>query len=163
MKKIGIVPNIGKKDCFEVLKKFCLILKNRAEVYIATGVLSGYSEPKRAEKINALAKEIGVTSLKADEFFPIVDVVVVMGGDGTLLCASPKAAKYNKPILGINMGRVGFLASADKNSKYFVAELDESDGTIQKYSPNLLVINNLEADHLDYYKNGLDDILLTFE
>ena len=60
------------------------------------------------------------------------------------------------PKLNIN-------AAADKNSKYFIAELDESDGTIQKYSPNLLVINNLEADHLDYYKNGLDDILLTFE
>ncbi len=60
------------------------------------------------------------------------------------------------PKLNIN-------AKADKNSKFFVAELDESDGTIQKYSPNYLVINNLEADHLDYYKNGLDDILLTFE
>ncbi len=60
------------------------------------------------------------------------------------------------PKLNIN-------ATANKNSKYFIAELDESDGTIQKYSPNLLVINNLEADHLDYYKNGLDDILLTFE
>ncbi len=59
------------------------------------------------------------------------------------------------PKLNIN-------AKANKNSKYFVAELDESDGTIQKYSPSHLVINNLEADHLDYYKNGLDDIILTF-
>ena len=60
------------------------------------------------------------------------------------------------PKLNIN-------ATANKNSKYFIAELDESDGTIQKYSPSHLVINNLEADHLDYYKNGLDDIILTFE
>jgi NAD+ kinase len=122
MKKIGIVPNIGKKDCYEVLKKFCLILKEKAEVYIATGVLSGHNEPKRAEKINELAREIGVTALKAREFFPMVDVVAVMGGDGTLLCAAPKAAKYEKPIIGINMGRVGFLASADKNYLETVAE-----------------------------------------
>lgn len=60
------------------------------------------------------------------------------------------------PKLNIN-------AKADKNSKYFIAELDESDGTIQKYSPDYLVINNLEKDHLDFYKNGLDDIILTFE
>ena len=59
------------------------------------------------------------------------------------------------PKLNIN-------AQAHKDSKYFIAELDESDGTIQKYSPKYLVINNLEADHLDYYKNGLDDIILTF-
>lgn len=50
-----------------------------------------------------------------------------------------------------------------KNGKYFVAELDESDGTIVKYSPDILVINNLEEDHLDYYKNGMPDLIKTFE
>ncbi len=47
--------------------------------------------------------------------------------------------------------------------KYFIAELDESDGTIVKYSPNLVVVNNLEPDHLDFYTNGLESILETFE
>lgn len=51
----------------------------------------------------------------------------------------------------------------DKNTKYFVAELDESDGTVVKYSPKITLINNLEADHLDFYKNGLADILKTFK
>ncbi len=45
---------------------------------------------------------------------------------------------------------------------YFVAELDESDGSIVKYTPNILVINNLEADHLDYYKNGLSALVDKF-
>jgi UDP-N-acetylmuramate--alanine ligase len=49
------------------------------------------------------------------------------------------------------------------HEKYFIAELDESDGTIVKYSPNLVVVNNLEPDHLDFYKNGLESILETFE
>lgn len=49
------------------------------------------------------------------------------------------------------------------DGKYFIAELDESDGTIVKYSANLVVVNNLEPDHLDFYKNGLDSILETFE
>lgn len=50
-----------------------------------------------------------------------------------------------------------------KSDKYFIAELDESDGTVVKYNPKILVINNLEADHLDYYKNGLDSLVETFE
>ncbi len=50
-----------------------------------------------------------------------------------------------------------------KSDKYFIAELDESDGTIVKYNPQILVINNLEADHLDFYKNGLDSLVETFE
>lgn len=50
-----------------------------------------------------------------------------------------------------------------KGGKHFVAELDESDGTIVKYSPNILVINNLEEDHIDFYKNGMSDLIKTFE
>ena len=49
-----------------------------------------------------------------------------------------------------------------KNGKYFVAELDESDGTIIKYSPDILVINNIEEDHIDFYKNGMQDLIKTF-
>ena len=49
-----------------------------------------------------------------------------------------------------------------KGGKYFVAELDESDGTLVKYNPDILVVNNLEADHLDFYKNGLPDLVKTF-
>lgn len=50
-----------------------------------------------------------------------------------------------------------------QDGKFFAAELDESDGTIVKYSPNICVVNNLEADHLDFYKDGLKSILETFE
>ncbi len=44
----------------------------------------------------------------------------------------------------------------------FVAELDESDGSIVKYSPDILVINNLEVDHVDFYKDGMKQIKETF-
>lgn len=49
-----------------------------------------------------------------------------------------------------------------KSGEHFVAELDESDGTIVKYHPDILVINNLEEDHLDFYKNGMSDLVKTF-
>ena len=58
------------------------------------------------------------------------------------------------PELGIN--------AHSQDGKFFCAELDESDGTIVKYCPNVCVINNLEADHLDFYKDGLKSILDTF-
>lgn len=45
---------------------------------------------------------------------------------------------------------------------YFVAELDESDGTIVKYHPEISIINNLEVDHVDFYTDGLESILQTF-
>lgn len=54
-------------------------------------------------------------------------------------------------------------ANAYKESEIFVAELDESDGTIIKYSPDYIVINNLEPDHFDFYKNGEKDLIAQFD
>lgn len=61
----------------------------------------------------------------------------------------------------------GFIPEINTNAKYasdnyFIAELDESDGTILKYTPDINVINNLEEDHLDFYTNGFEDLLKTF-
>lgn len=54
--------------------------------------------------------------------------------------------------------------NANYNSdNYFIAELDESDGTVVKYRPNILVINNLDSDHTDFYKNGLSSLVETFD
>lgn len=64
-------------------------------------------------------------------------------------------------IVGGIINDLGYNAKYGSDN-YFSAELDESDGTIVKYYPNILVINNLEEDHLDFYKNGLTDELKTF-
>ena len=50
------------------------------------------------------------------------------------------------PILGTN-------AHWDSKGKYFVAEGDESDGTLRLYRPQHSIILNVEEEHLDYYKN----------
>lgn len=46
-------------------------------------------------------------------------------------------------------------------SKYFVAEVDESDGSLVKHTPNIGVITNIELDHTDHYKT-LDRVIETF-
>ena len=49
-----------------------------------------------------------------------------------------------------------------RSPRYFVAELDESDGTILKYCPSLTVINNLESDHFDFFEGGLEQVFDVF-
>lgn len=73
-----------------------------------------------------------------------------------------KAGKHPSYAVG------GFIPEINDNSKFdsdkiFVAELDESDGTIVKYKPDVNVINNLSYDHPDFYKNGMSDIYKTFK
>ena len=61
----------------------------------------------------------------------------------------------------------GMIPALNTNSKfdsgkYFVSELDESDGTIKEYRPNYTIITNLEKDHVDHYADGLQQVLDTF-
>ena len=60
------------------------------------------------------------------------------------------------PLLGRN-------ARWDEEGEYFVAEGDESDGTLALFSPEHAIVLNIEAEHLDFYKGGIDQINSVFQ
>ena len=59
---------------------------------------------------------IGVRKELSDLTQDDTKFIISLGGDGTLLRTLPAAAKLNIPVLGINMGRVGFLLEIDHNN-----------------------------------------------
>ena len=71
-------------------------------------------------------KNENFTVIEHKEYVKKVDIVVVFGGDGTLLNATRKYLNYDIPILGINMGNVGFLTdiSTDNFEKTIKEVLD---------------------------------------
>jgi NAD+ kinase len=56
---------------------------------------------------------LGISQMSPD-LLEIAEVVVVLGGDGTILRGAEIARAQNIPILGINLGHVGFLAEVEK-------------------------------------------------
>jgi len=81
--------------------------------------------PKKAEsmtlatKIETFLRELGIAEIwresawEADAVachLPNVDLLITLGGDGTLLRAARLGASYHVPMLGVKMGRLGFLA-----------------------------------------------------
>ncbi len=66
----------------------------------------------QAGDYDALVRELGTT-----------DLLVVLGGDGTFLRAARAVAKVDVPLLGINLGKVGFLSKAE--AEELVAVLDK--------------------------------------
>lgn len=65
---------------------------------------------------------IGVRKKLSDLTHEDTDVIISLGGDGTLLRTLPTAAKCSIPVLGINMGRVGFLLEMDHNNFSWMIE-----------------------------------------
>ena len=58
--------------------------------------------------------DIGIFENHLDFSIHKIDFVITLGGDGTILEAITKVRDFGIPILGINMGRLGFLASTEK-------------------------------------------------
>jgi NAD+ kinase len=101
MKGIGIVANWKKKkDVVAMVARivaFCQ--KEKIKFYLA--------ESDEAEPLE------GVEFLSLDKFVGNIDIVIVLGGDGTILRVSRQFSGTNLPILGVNLGQMGFLAEVE--------------------------------------------------
>ncbi len=99
--KILLIANEQKDKNFLLANEIVKIIDNRAEVFAE----------KKIE--NNLLK--GVTYI-AEEEYEKIDVFLVLGGDGTLLSISKTASKLQKPVVGVNLGRLGFLSEIEKEN-----------------------------------------------
>ena len=70
--------------------------------------------------------------LSDKEFVEKIDLLIVFGGDGTLLGSARKFLEFNIPILGVNMGNVGFLTDVKVNNfKNSIKEILSGDYVIE--------------------------------
>lgn len=101
MTKIGILPNSEKDINLEYTKSIVLwLLKKGYKPYIMSEFSKIIEGCIYLDNIQAICKES--------------DFVVILGGDGTILHKSSICALYNTPLIGINLGTLGYLTDVDK-------------------------------------------------
>lgn len=98
MKKIAILPNIEKDFGLAKTKYVIKCLKGRADIYMP----EGYD-----------IEDNDIKYVKEADIYALVDYAVILGGDGTIIQSATGCAKNNVPVLGINMGTVGFLTEVE--------------------------------------------------
>ena len=99
------------------------------------------------------------TLLPLDKFYQTVEVVIVLGGDGTLLRVSQSASRYGIPVLGINFGRVGLLADLEQNELDLISHIFTGDYTIDERM--MLTATVTENSEEKYRFNALNEIALS--
>ncbi len=101
MKDIGIIPNWHKRNAPLVVDKIAGFLKpRRVNLRIADkNQADFYSEESLESQLSSWEKKL--------------NLIIVVGGDGTILRVARDLACWNVPILGINLGHKGFLAEIE--------------------------------------------------
>ena len=104
IQNIIILPNPERDTRLHYTKKI-------ASLALAAGV-NVYADEKFAHKL----KNEKITFLPQEKLFEAkADTVIVLGGDGSMLDACEKAAPAGLPVLGVNLGNLGFLTTIEKN------------------------------------------------
>lgn len=99
---------LKEKDIPHVQELFDLL----AEEQFSTYVYGPYLEELRPHI--KFKKDVGQVESHLDFKIKRFDMIITLGGDGTILKAATLVRDYGIPILGINLGRLGFLARVEK-------------------------------------------------
>ena len=117
MKRIAIIPNVNKAGALDLLKEIAKIVFQNGATAFVNEKYSGYCE-KYAESYV--------------DFPENCELIIVIGGDGSVIDASVFAVKYDIPILGVNLGNLGYLAEIEPDALNSLNKIFSGEYTIEK-------------------------------
>lgn len=127
MKKIAIVTNF---NIFEkvnaAMRVVAKLSKFDCRIWIASFNKERILRAKRDDR--------AVEYVSADKIYTESDLIIVLGGDGTILEAARRAAERSVMILGVNLGRVGYMAELELSELDMLSRLFDGDYKVEERS-----------------------------
>lgn len=124
---VAVIPNLDKRGSSETVEKMAKFF-NECDItaYLPDDICcAGYKHAPQ------------------DELYKIADVIITIGGDGTIIRFAKRAAQDGKAVLGINAGRVGYLANIEQNEYNLLQKLKTGEYTIEeRMMLNIIVKEN---------------------
>ena len=148
--KIVLTPNPYRDRNFKYVEQAVSILQ---DVGIETRVCLPFDVDKNFElpkdfKLNDLNKEI-----------KSADMLICFGGDGTILHSSKIATRHHVPILGVNIGTMGFMAELEAGELPLLANLAQGDYRVEKRMMLRVTVHNEGRELFD--ETALNDAAIT--
>lgn len=140
---VAVIPNLDKRGAAEVVEKLGVILKNEnIKAYLPDSICATdfFHAPE-------------------EELYSLADVIITIGGDGTIIRYAKRAALDNKPVLGINAGRMGYLANLEQNELNLVSKLKTKDYFVEERM--MLSVSVLENGNLVNEFSAINDAVIT--
>ena len=114
MNRIGIIAKRNKPETITITKNLVDWLRlKKIEVFI---------EDDMAHLLDPSIARPSLNSIKREDFPNLVEMIIVLGGDGTLLSVARLVGDHKVPILGVNLGGLGFLTEITLEELFRVLE-----------------------------------------
>lgn len=145
---IGIIPNISKKDILLIVKEIIEKITGNGFNYVLCKSLLNYKDQFDSQ----------AQFDSSEQLCEKCDMVLSIGGDGTMLNTAYEIRHFSTPILGVNYGKLGFLAEFDitsftdflqdiKTRNYTIEErMALTGGSDEKDGKELYAINDIVID-----------------
>lgn len=140
---VGVLPNFDKRGTADIVEKIGVVLKNCGiKAYMPDNVCAPAFE-----------------SVSENDIFKISDIIVTVGGDGTIIRYAKLAASENKPVLGINSGRLGFLATLESDKLNLLEKLKTGDYKVEDRMA--LDVRALDGEREISHFTAINDAVIT--
>ena len=149
--KIVLTPNPYRDKQFRTVQQARKILEG-------CGVQTATCLPFDVDRDYELPKSIEFQDLNRE--IKDADMLVCFGGDGTILHASKIATAHNLPILGINIGTMGFIAELEAGELELLRRLPAGDYTIEPRSMIDVTVTGANGQRL-LHETALNDAVVT--
>ena len=146
IQRVGLIGNPDKATCGRSVERAAKLIR-------ATG-RKLFTEPVTAQ----LAKIKASTCADPIELARSVDLLIVFGGDGTMLRVAREIAGVNTPLLGVNIGGLGFLTAVPSDQLERALKLIWQGGF--KYERRALIEATTRIGGKNIRKLALNDIVI---
>ena len=123
MKKVILTPNPYRDKNFQTVR-------DAIEVLNSCGIVAKLCLPFEVDRTYSLPRDLRFSRL--DKELQDSDAVICFGGDGTILHMAKTATRHNIPILGVNIGTMGFMAELESTELGQLKRLAQDDYSIDE-------------------------------
>lgn len=147
--KIAIIPNPTKAGALDFTKKAVSIIKSCGGTALMTEDLkSSFSQLEKIEYFSTIERMV-----------ESCDLVIAAGGDGTIINAAKYACSQERPILGVNFGRIGFVAQLEPKELDKLTDIIKGEYKTEKRMMLKAEIISADGESSVYY--ALNDVVIS--
>ena len=150
MKRVILTPNPYRDKNFQTVRNAMKILQD-------AGIETRLCLPFEVDRAYDLPRDLRFHKL--DREIQNTDLVICFGGDGTILHMAKAATRHGVPILGVNIGTMGFMAELESSELNQLARLAKGDYSVD--SRMMLDVTVRRDRDIIYHDFCLNDVVIT--